>query len=161
MDAVDAEHVRDLVRVGDDRRRPEREDQPGELVDHQLHRLDVHVRIDEPGNDVAASGVDRLAPLVGAEPRDHAVDDRDIDVEPLAREHAQHAASAHDEVGRLVATGNGKAAGEVSHGRQPNARREVDRRYVEFLEPVVRTLLRSPSTATSSTGSTCCCAGST
>ena len=36
VDAVDAEHVRDLVRVGDDGRRPEREHEARELVDEEL-----------------------------------------------------------------------------------------------------------------------------
>ena len=45
--AVGAEHVRDLVRVGDDGRRPERQHEPRELVDEQLRRLEVHVRVDE------------------------------------------------------------------------------------------------------------------
>ena len=49
VDAVDAEHVRDLVRVGDDGGRPEREHEPRELVDEQLHRLEMHVGVDEPG----------------------------------------------------------------------------------------------------------------
>ena len=124
MDAVDTEDVRDLVRVGDDRRRPERDDQPGELVDHQLHRLDVHVRVDEARDDVAAGGVDRLVPVVRAEPGDRPVDDRDVDVEPLAREDAQHAAAAHDHIRRLVASGNCETACEVGHGRQPNVRAE-------------------------------------
>ena len=52
--AVGAEHVRDLVRVGDDRRRPERQHEARELVDEQLRRLEVHVRVDEPRDDVAA-----------------------------------------------------------------------------------------------------------
>ena len=62
MDTVGPEHVCDLVRIGDDRRRPERQDQPGELVGEQLGRLDVHVRVDEPGDDLAPGGVDRLPP---------------------------------------------------------------------------------------------------
>ena len=76
--AVGAEHVRDLVRVGDDRRRAERQHEPRELVDEQLRRLEVHVRVDEAGHDPAAGRVDRLAPLVVAEPGDEAVDDRDV-----------------------------------------------------------------------------------
>ena len=59
VDAVGAEHVRDLVRVGDDRGRAEREDEALELVDEELHRLDVHVRVDEAGHDEAARRVDR------------------------------------------------------------------------------------------------------
>ena len=80
MDAVRAEHVRDLVRVGDDRSRPEREDEPGELVDEQLRRLEVHVRVDEAGDDEAAGGVERLRALVVADSGDDAVHDRDVSV---------------------------------------------------------------------------------
>jgi hypothetical protein len=49
VDAVGAEHVRDLVRVGDDGGRAERQHEPRELVDEQLRRLEVHVRVDEAG----------------------------------------------------------------------------------------------------------------
>ena len=111
-----AEHVRDLVRVGDDRGRPEREDEARELVDEELHRLDVHVRVDEAGDDVAARCVDRLAALVRPEPGDHPVDDRDVAVEPLAREDREHAPAADDGVGGLVAAGDGEASGQVTHG---------------------------------------------
>ena len=98
-----AEHVRDLVRVGDDGGRPERQHEPGELVDEELRRLEVHVGVDEPRDDEAAGGVERLAAVVVAEPGDRSVDDGDVDVEPLAREDGEHTAATHDEVGRLVA----------------------------------------------------------
>jgi hypothetical protein len=52
--AVGAEHVGDLVRIRDDRGRPERQDEPRELVRQQLRRFQVHVRVDEAGDDVAA-----------------------------------------------------------------------------------------------------------
>ena len=80
MDAVRAEHVRDLVRVGDDGGRPEREDEPRELVHEQLRRLEVHVRVDEAGHDPAAGRVERLAAFVVAEAGDVAVGDRDVDL---------------------------------------------------------------------------------
>ena len=53
VDAVGPEHVRELVRVGDDRRRPERQHEAGELVDQELRRLDVDVRVDEARDDLA------------------------------------------------------------------------------------------------------------
>ena len=62
--AVRAEHVRDLVRIGDHRGGPEWEHEAGELVDEQLDRLEVHVRVDEAGHDEAPAGVDRLAALI-------------------------------------------------------------------------------------------------
>ena len=117
MHAVGAEHVRDLVRVGDDRSRPEREHEPRELVRQQLRRLEVHVRVDEAGHDVAARSVDDLRAVVLAEPGDPAVRDRDVDVEPLAREDGEHAAAAHDHVRRLVAAGDGEAARSMGRPR--------------------------------------------
>ena len=117
VDAVGAEHVRDLVRIGDDRRRAQRQHEPRELVDEQLHRLEVHVRVDEARDDVATARVDCLASFVRAEPGDEAVDDRHVGVEPLAREDGEHAPAADDEVGRLVAAGDGEATCEPGHGR--------------------------------------------
>ena len=61
MHAVSAEDVRDLVRVRDDRRRPERENEAGELVRQELRRLQMHVRVYEARDDVPAGGVDGLA----------------------------------------------------------------------------------------------------
>ena len=115
--AVDAEDVRDLVRIGDDCRRPEREHEPRELVDHELQGLEVHVRVDEARDDVAARRVERLAPLVVPEPGDDAVGDRDVDVEPLAREDREDPSAAHDEVGRLVPARDRQAALELLHSR--------------------------------------------
>ena len=103
VDAVGAEHVRDLVRVGDDRRRSERQHEPRELVGEHLRRLDVHVRVDEARDDPLARRVDRLAAVVVAEPGDPAVGDRDIRLEPLPREDREHRAATDHEVGRLVA----------------------------------------------------------
>ena len=64
------------------------------------------MRVDEPRDDVGAVRVERLGAVVGAEARDDAVADRDVDVEPLAREDAEDAAARDDEVGRLVAPRN-------------------------------------------------------
>ena len=75
------------------------------------------MRVEEARNDVAPRGIDDLASLVLAQPGDPAVRDRDVGVEPLAREHGQDAAAAHDDVGGLVTSGHGKASGEVAgHG---------------------------------------------
>ena len=108
--SVGAEDVRDLVRVGDDGRRPERQHQPCELVDEQLRRLEVHVRVDEPRNDPAVGRVEQLPALVLAEPRDVAVDHGDVRSQPLAGEHGENLAAADDEVCRLVAAGHRQTA---------------------------------------------------
>ena len=117
VDAVRPEHVRDLVRVGHDRGRPERQDEARELVGKELRRLDVHVRVDEARDDVAPGGVDLLATPVRAEACDEAVDDRDVGLEPFAGEDGQHGAATHHEVGGLVPAGDCKTAREVLHRR--------------------------------------------
>ena len=119
MHAVGAEHVRQLVRVEDDRRRSERQHEARELVGQELGRLEMHVRVEEAGNDVVAGRIDDLLAVVVAETCDPAVGDRDVGVEPFACEHREHAAAAHDYVGRLVAAGDGEASGELGdgHGR--------------------------------------------
>ena len=83
MHAVGAEHVRELVRVGYDRSGAEREHEPCELVGKELRRLEMHVRVDEPRDDVRARHVQNLVPVVVAEPRDEPVGDRDVDLQPL------------------------------------------------------------------------------
>ena len=117
MDAVGAEDVSDLVRVGDDGRRPERQDETCELVHEQLHALEVHVRVDEARDDVRAVGVERLRPLVLAEAGDHPVADCDVDVQPLAGEHRQDPAPADDQVGRLVPARHRQPAGQITRLR--------------------------------------------
>ena len=114
MDAVGAEDVRQLVRVEDDCSRTKGKHEPGEFVRQQLRRLEVHVCVQEAGDDVAPRRVDDLDSLVLAQPGDPAVSDRDVGVEPLAREDGKNPAAAHDDVGRLVATGHGKASGEIA-----------------------------------------------
>ena len=47
----DAQDVADLVRVGDHRRRPPRHDQPRQLGRGQQRALQVHVGVDQPGDD--------------------------------------------------------------------------------------------------------------
>src|SRR5262249_13326040 len=76
--AVGAEHVRDLVRVGHDRRRPERQHESSELVHQQLRRLEMHVGIDEPRHDVTAGRAARLVPFVLTGPGDVAVHRVDV-----------------------------------------------------------------------------------
>jgi hypothetical protein len=110
--AVRAQHVRDLVRVGDHRGRPERQHESCELVGEHLRRLDVDVRVHESGDDPLAGGVDRLAALVSAEPGDPAVGDRDIRLEPLAGEHREHLAAADHDVCGLVAARDGQTLRE-------------------------------------------------
>jgi hypothetical protein len=74
----------------------------------------MHVRVEEAGDDVAPRCVDDFASLVLAQSGDPAVRDRDVGVEPLAREHGEDATAVHDDVGGLVAAGQGKTSGEIA-----------------------------------------------
>ena len=77
----------------------------------------MHVRVDEPRHDVGAVRIQRLRPLVGAEPGDDAVADRDVGVEPFAREDAEDAAAANDEVGGLVPPRDRQPAAQITRLR--------------------------------------------
>ena len=129
MDAVDAEHVGDLVGIGDNRRRAEREHEPGELVDEQLHGFEMHVRVDEAGDDVAPRGVDRLVAIVVTEPGYDAVHDGNVDPQPFPCEDRQHPSATHDDVGRLISSSNGDPAGEGLRHRQTINRSGQRRRF--------------------------------
>lgn len=55
-----------------------------ELVDHELRRLDVHVAVDEPGQQDEAPRVCRLEPVVAARHAGHVLTpDRDVGLEQL------------------------------------------------------------------------------
>src|SRR5439155_8639974 len=112
---VRAEHVGDLVRIGDHRRGAEWQHEARELVHEQLRRLEMHVRVDEAGDDIAAGRIENLGPVVLAEAGDVAVADRYVDVEPLAGEPGPGATAAEDAVGRLVAASYGNATREAIH----------------------------------------------
>ena len=116
--SVRPEDVGDLVGVGDHRCRAEGEDEAGQLVHEQLHGLDVHVGVDEARDEELAIRVQDLVRLVFTEPRDVAVDDRQVALQPLAREDREDPSSADDEVGGLVATGYGETACKVRHCRE-------------------------------------------
>ncbi len=116
VDAVRAEDVGDLVRVGDDRGRAEREDEARELVHEELRGLQVHVRVHEAGDDVLAARVDDLAAGVLAEAGDEAVADRHVGLQPFPREDREDLAALDDDVGELVAARHRDASREIRHG---------------------------------------------
>ena len=114
MRAVGAEHVGQLVRVADDGGRAAGDDDAGELGRQQLGGLDMHVRVDQAGDDEAAAGVHALAALVAADAGDPAAGDRHVAVEPLAREGAEHPPALDHEVRGGVAAGDGEQARAVA-----------------------------------------------
>src|SRR6266566_8941389 len=78
----------------------------------------MHVRVDETGHDVAAGRVDLLGSLVVAEPGDVPLGDRDVGLEPFAREDREHAAATDDEVRGLVAACDRQPSHQVRHSRR-------------------------------------------
>ena len=61
------------------------------------------MRVDEAGHERAAGGLDPLPALEGPDPRDPAVGDRDVALQPLARVGGEDPRAGDDEVGLLVA----------------------------------------------------------
>ncbi len=113
MDALHAEDVGELVGIGNDGCGAVREDGAGELVEHQLGGLDVHVGIDQARRHPGPGGVDPLPPPVVGADRDHVpVGDGDVRLQPLPREDAQHPAAGDDEVRRFVAPSDRHPAGD-------------------------------------------------
>ena len=127
-DAGNPEHVRDLVRVGRDRRRAVREHAADELVHPELRRLEVHVGVDEAGREGGTGDVDRLECLPRTPPGDDAVDDGEVGRDPLARARHEHAATGEQQVGRGVAPGDGEdARGPTARRHGRSLRRAADR----------------------------------
>jgi CO/xanthine dehydrogenase FAD-binding subunit len=144
VDAVGAEHVRELVRVGDDRRRAEWEHEARELVREELRGLEVHVRIHEPGHDVPPRGVEGLVTFVVPETRDDAVHDGDVGLEPLLREDRENAASTNDQVGGLVPAGDCEPSAEGLHARKRNSLEAVDVLTPRSLDEALRLKAERP-----------------
>ena len=86
----------------------------GEFVDHQLRGLEVHVPIDEAGQQHLASGVDGLAALIVAPDGGYVpAGDGHVGLEELAGEDRKDAAPFDDQVGGLVPPGHGQPASHV------------------------------------------------
>ena len=103
LDAGDAEHVGELVRIADRRRRAAREHRALEALRNEQRALEVDVRVDEARHDVRALRVNLArAAEAGLEPDDDAVLDRDVAFDEHAREHVEVAHVAQDEVAGLV-----------------------------------------------------------
>ena len=75
----------------------------------------------KPGTTKAPSASRVSCALVGAEPGDDAVADRHVGVEPLAREDAEDAAAADDEVGGLVTPRHGQAPPQITRLRHQSS----------------------------------------
>src|SRR3712207_7309103 len=60
--------------------------------------------------------------------RSEPVDDRDVRLQPLAREGAEDATAADDQVGRLVSAGNGQSTRQARHARSEEHTSELQSR---------------------------------
>ncbi len=85
-----------------------REHGAGELVHHQLGRLQVHVRVEEPRHKDMAPHVGFPRGVVAADAGDVFAADRDVGLEHLPGKDRQHPAALEHEIGRLVAAGHGE-----------------------------------------------------
>ena len=74
----------------------------------------MHVRVDEPRDDVLARHVHDRVSVVVAEPGDEPVGDGHVDLEPLLREDGEDTPSADDEIGRLVPARDRQTALQLS-----------------------------------------------
>ncbi len=102
-DAGDAQHVGDLVGIGDDGGGAARHDGPGELGHGHHARLDVDVGVDQAGADVGALQVERLTSLVVTEPGHAPFEDGDVGAVDLARPHIHEPGVSEERVGRRIA----------------------------------------------------------
>jgi hypothetical protein len=75
----------------------------------------VQVSVDKARHHVTAGRVERRVTVVLAEPGDEAVDDREIALEPLAREGREHPPAANHDMGRLVAARDREPAPQIDH----------------------------------------------
>ena len=112
-----AEDVRDLVGICGDRRRAVGEDGAHKLVDPQLRRLEVHVRIDESRSQRGARNIDDFNRLASPPADDDPVRDREVGLDPFAGARDKDPASRDEQVGRLVSTSDSKhPSGSMSRG---------------------------------------------
>ena len=87
LDAVGSHDVRDLVRVGDDRRRAVRQDGLGKLPGADKRALEVDVRVDEAGEHDLPRHVDLHMPVVGAHADDQPLRHGDVPMAELVGKH--------------------------------------------------------------------------
>ncbi len=106
--AGDAEDVGDLVRIGGDRRRAQREHGAHEFVDPQLGRLEMHVGVDQAGRDGRTVEGDLLHGVPRAPARHDAIGDRQVGRHPLPARRREHPSAAQEQIGRCVAAGDGQ-----------------------------------------------------
>ena len=112
-DAVEPEHVGDLVRVHEHAGRAVRNDGAGELGRRHHAALDMHVPVAEAGDEIAPAGIDHLGlradRVLGRVPdeREAARDDGHVHAwDHLAGIDVDPAPVADDQLGRLAACGD-------------------------------------------------------
>ena len=112
LDPGDAEDVGQLVRVAYRRRRSAREHGALEALGHEEGALEVHVRVDEAGDEMSATSVDRALSLQIRGADDNAVRDPHVPLAELAGEDVQPADVAENDVTGLQALRRAKPAAD-------------------------------------------------
>ncbi len=116
-DAVETEHVGDLVRIADRRRHAVRKDAAVELKRRHQRGFDVKMRVDEAGGAGKAAPVDLARPLVAGMRSDNAVaDDSNVGFRHGAGDDVEQLDVAHHEVGGCAARARRDRAGEERPG---------------------------------------------
>ena len=105
--AVQAEHIRDLVRIDEHRGRAVRDHGAAELRHRHHAAFDMHVRVAQAGNEIAATGIHHLGALAdgvrGVRPAIGESPAGDCNIgsgNDLARMDIDPAPVAHDEIRR-------------------------------------------------------------
>jgi len=124
-DAVGAQHVRNLVGIGDDRRRPVGQRRPRQFRGRQHAAFDVEVPVDKAGTDKSARSIDDLASLVPAEADDPSAGNRNVGFEDLLGEDIEDAAAADDEFRRNFPAGRLQAPLKLLQFRHRNLLQRV------------------------------------
>ena len=77
-----------------------------EFVDPQLGGFEVHVSVDESGDDGRTAEVDRFEGLTPAPTGHHAVSDGEVGGDPFLGDGGEDATTGHEQVGWFVAPGH-------------------------------------------------------
>ncbi len=121
-DAIQSQHIGDLVRVNDDGRRAARDDSASELVGRHQRAFDVDVCVNKAGTDVASAYVNNLLGRVAlSDADDAAVSQRNIRRVNLARVDVHQARVLEQDFGRLVPPREFDELGQF-HFKSPRSR---------------------------------------
>ena len=108
-DAGDAQHIGDLMRVGDYAGDAVRQDSARKFRWRHQAAFDMHMRVDQPGRDKRAVQINFMgAAIASAKPDDMPVMHRDVGRINLAADHIDQASIAQEQICRHIGAGRGQ-----------------------------------------------------